>query len=134
MTRRNCRHENADHLMPGMTFEPWVSDDVAVIRSVAKCEQLRCLDCEAWLPLGPSDEHASEQVEIEIRAAEIAAVFQDTLKLFHCEGCESCGWTAYEWNDRNAPSIVHRHNEVARRGFYAGYLAREIFNHKEPTR
>ncbi len=38
------------------------------IRSVL-IDASRCLDCGAWLSLGNSDEHASEQVEIEIRAA-----------------------------------------------------------------
>lgn len=32
-----------------------------------------CLECGAWLPLGPSDEHASERIEIEIRLAELLA-------------------------------------------------------------
>jgi hypothetical protein len=74
-----CFHTNADHLMPGDTFEPWVSDDVAVIRSVARCEQYRCLDCEAWLSLGEANDegpHAAA-VAVEVRAAAHAAFYRD---------------------------------------------------------
>lgn len=37
-----CKHENADHLGPDDSrFSGW-----------ARVEQLRCIDCGAWLPLG----------------------------------------------------------------------------------
>jgi hypothetical protein len=65
-----CKHENADHLKPGEPFEPWFSDDTAVLRGFATCEQFRCLDCEAWLSLGPSNDELPE-VQIEIEAARI---------------------------------------------------------------
>jgi hypothetical protein len=66
-----CKHENADHLMPG---DRWASyrcrPDAHVdgCGQVAQCEQFRCLDCGAWLPLGPSNDEP-EQVRVEMRAA-----------------------------------------------------------------
>lgn len=69
----NCRHENADHLMPGelLVFSSWNSADHLVT-----VEQFRCLDCGAWLSLGPANDD-SEQVKVEIRAAELAALDRD---------------------------------------------------------
>jgi hypothetical protein len=65
---RKCKHENADHLMPGESFAPFVARPRPYV--LVTCEQFRCVDCGAWLPLGPSKDQG---VEHEIRAAEIAA-------------------------------------------------------------
>lgn len=46
-----CTHENADHLQPGEWFN---LDDVP--QHVVTCEQFRCIDCGAWLSLGPSND------------------------------------------------------------------------------
>lgn len=63
-----CKHENADHLFAGDRFDAYWTH----MRSIAKCEQLRCLDCGAWLSLGESNDSPPE-VRVEIQAAEIAA-------------------------------------------------------------
>ncbi len=60
---KQCKHENADHLKRGDLLEV----DGAVI-DVARCEQFRCVDCAAWLPLGQSND-APEEVRREIALA-----------------------------------------------------------------
>ena len=50
--RSECRHENADHLMPGHMVSAWFGCPIA--GHVPLVEQFRCLDCGAWLSLGPS--------------------------------------------------------------------------------
>jgi hypothetical protein len=76
-----------------------------------------CTGCGAWLPLGDSDEHASEQVEIEIRAAEIAGT---DLVL---DGDERIGYLdhAYDFG-LGAPINADQ---------WAGYLARSIITHED---
>jgi hypothetical protein len=74
-----------------------------------------CALCGAWLSLGPSrDDHPEE-----IRAAEIAAT--------GCLGerCEVCGWELHREGSRQAPSPTHNLDQ-----FHAGWLAREIVEHK----
>ena len=63
-----CKHENADHLRAG---EGWALMDGTAMPD-ALCEQFRCLDCGAWLSLGPSNDEP-EAVRIEMRAAEMLA-------------------------------------------------------------
>lgn len=67
---RACRHESADHLMPGDMFATW--NEPCSERHLVLAEQLRCLDCGTWLPLGPANESRVE-VQIEVRAAELTA-------------------------------------------------------------
>lgn len=78
MTRLNsdgrCRHENADHLMPGERFN-LVDDSVSRPLRYTECEQFRCLDCGAWLSLGEAND-ADPRVAVEIEAARIAAAFE----------------------------------------------------------
>ena len=47
----SCEHKNADHLMPGEWFN---RDEIPLY--VADVEQFRCIDCGAWLSLGPSND------------------------------------------------------------------------------
>jgi len=70
MSRKRCRHENADHLMLGELFTLDGDPNADVI--VTKCEQFRCVDCGAWLSLGPSNDEP-ESVRVEIRAARLHA-------------------------------------------------------------
>lgn len=63
-TRDTCRHDNADHLMPGECC----ADMDGAYMGVALVEQLRCLDCQAWLSLGKSNDEP-RQVRMEIRSA-----------------------------------------------------------------
>lgn len=48
---KQCKHENAEHMMPGDSSTPdWC------VQVYAEFEQLRCLDCREWLSLGPANE------------------------------------------------------------------------------
>ena len=60
-----CKHENADHLRAG---EGWALMDGTAMPD-ALCEQFRCLDCGAWLSMGPSDDEP-EAVKVEIVLAD----------------------------------------------------------------
>lgn len=84
----------------------------------------RCFGCSNQLPIGPSNDEP-ESVQVEIRAAELS-LGRDTLNV--CKGCEACGWFAHRESDTYAPGIICR-SERHRRGFCAGYLAREIAMH-----
>jgi hypothetical protein len=107
-----CRHDNADHLMPGQFT---MLESGALI--TAACEQLRCVDCGEMLSLGPANDAGCA---VEIRAAEIAADGERG----HCSDdtmewdCERCGWL--DWGVNNVP---------AGNRWHAGYLARVIAEH-----
>lgn len=45
-----CKHENADHMMPGEVLIRADGEDFHEVKS----EQLRCLDCAGFLSLGRS--------------------------------------------------------------------------------
>lgn len=67
---KRCKHENADHLMPGQVASVWGGplDGYA-----ATVEQFRCLDCGAWLSLGEANDtgpHAAS-VAVEPRSARL---------------------------------------------------------------
>lgn len=120
-----CKHENADHLMPGECF---VRNGFA---SYVLVEQFRCLDCHAYLSLGDSDEHASVAVEMEIRAAEIAADLDEADRL--CDWTMSndafIGLTAFE--ERRGWSIAESNMQHHSNAWLAGYLARCIATHED---
>ena len=117
-----CKHENADHLMPGEWWHPYGSWPAYQVL----CEQFRCLDCGAWLSLGDSDEHASEAVEIEIRAAELATR-RGFGSFANCgAGCERCGFVTHKHRSSDSPD-AHCNG----RQFHAGYLARCIVTHED---
>lgn len=68
-----CKHENADHLMPGDVFLPKPFGQSAPDPVVV--EQFRCLDCGAWLSLGRAKhkgKHAAT-IRVEIAAARLVA-------------------------------------------------------------
>lgn len=52
-----CSHEAADHLI------------------YAHCEQLRCIDCGAWLPLGPANDRGVPAVGMRLAALIAGAGF-----------------------------------------------------------
>lgn len=123
MSRARCRHENADHLMPGDRFamDDWGPCHV----DIARCEQLRCLDCGEWLSLGASND-AGEAVAIEQRAAEIAAGLQNGG--YQVSYLEQCGFNDTE------PKFCLRNGVAIDLGIdwssvHAGYLAGAICNH-----
>jgi hypothetical protein len=119
-----CKHENADHLMPG---DRWASyrcrPDAHVdgCGQVAQCEQFRCLDCGAWLSLGESNDEP-EQVRVEMRAAELAAEWGTVPPKCNDgafeEDCPRCGWEGWIM-EHATPSPA----------WHAGYLARCIAMH-----
>ncbi len=76
----------------------------------------QCLDCGAWLSLGPANDEPPE-VQIEIRAAEIAA---SDRPIGECDWLEWAGWVT----ERTEDSLT------TWRGL-AGYLARAIVHHDD---
>lgn len=66
MRERKCKHENAEHMMPGDASTPdWC------VQVYAEVEQFRCLDCGAYLSLGPA--RMTPEVAVELKAAQLAA-------------------------------------------------------------
>ncbi len=108
-----CKHENADHLMPGDLFDPWL-DGLSSVR--AQCEQLRCIDCGAWLSLGPANDD-DERVRIEISAARLIsgwACGDDTDDTFDDPLCEEafehwCGF-ARGWMSEACEQVTAIHD------------------------
>ena len=112
---KKCKHENADHLKPGEWFEPWGGGAEAVL-----CEQFRCLDCEEWLPLGPSND--TSETTLEVRAAELAAD-EDVSKFSQREWAGWCGESDYiQLPDSAIQQFDYEHDAEWR----AGYLAHDI--------
>ena len=75
---KRCKHENAEHMMPGDASTPdWC------VQIYAEVEQFRCIDCGAWLSLGPSNDD-SPLVQLEIRLAELLA---DNAQLWEPSRC-----------------------------------------------
>ena len=135
-----CKHENADHLMPGDSFVPDSGSGLNV--EIAACEQFRCIDCGAWLPLGPSNDEP-DAVKVEMRAAELAAHRHEMehrlSSRFKTTYGEIAGWRGEETIeslrvflpdggervDRGTPLNLDSPN------WRAGYLARYIVTHEE---
>jgi hypothetical protein len=112
-----CQHENAEHMMPGDTDTPDWS-----VQVYAQCEQFRCIDCGAWLSLGPSNDD-KPNVREEIRAAEIVAEHDNARGRLGVTGdmTEINGWCSH-----NTEAESHEAGEPA---YQAGYLARCIVEH-----
>lgn len=72
-----CKHENADHLMAGEWFEPWT---LCLANKQALAEQFRCLDCGAWLSLGPSKENNRSRIELWAAMLVAQTLFKFTLE------------------------------------------------------
>ena len=82
----------------------------------------RCLDCGAWLPLGPSrdDGPHAEQVAIEVRAAELSVQPAGTYVTSDAQS----GWVCHA-KDYDPPPWPHCPDA------WSGYLARCIATHDE---
>jgi hypothetical protein len=106
-----CKHENADHLMPG----DYYSNGKPFGTIVLTFEIFVCLDCNELLSLGPSNDD-SEAVRCEIRAAEIAA---SEGGLFGYRGMTVGEW--YGWEARSPKELSDY--------MVTGYLARAIAEH-----
>lgn len=73
-----CKHENADHLMAGDRIRikgSWVG------YRKARCEQLRCIDCGAWLSLGK----AGKADRTEVAAARLVSSWYRQYNVRSCE-------------------------------------------------
>lgn len=111
-----CKHERrAQHNEPCSVRGPRV-----LVKS------LRCLDCSAWLSLGPArdDGEHKQRVAMELRAAQLA----NTPKGAYVRNGEAAGWDAHVTGDDvpwdGSEESCHWH---------AGYLARAIATHTEET-
>ena len=132
-----CRHESVTGFVRWWTkieTHPLAPRDVPIfvlltLRSVGSSthdvDAIRCNHCNAWLPLGPSNDEP-EAVRVEMRAAEIAAN-GEPIWTEHATGSEvreGCGWNARAcgfadtWCSGNPDAL-------------AGYLARCIATHTE---
>ena len=120
-----CKHENADHLMPGEMYERWHHGDKGPTLYAALVEQFRCCDCCAWLSLGPSNDSPPE-VRAEIRAAEIATTLDESWlsTSIDMSEVEHGGWRA---------AVLRRVIFGSGPSFDAGFLARVIHDHEEPS-
>jgi hypothetical protein len=85
---KRCKHENAEHLMPG---ECVATMDGIVFVDPAQCEQFRCLDCRAWLSLGPANDEP-DAVRVEILGARFAVDYDRPSKAGPCpfDECDLC--------------------------------------------
>jgi hypothetical protein len=113
----NCKHENADHLMPG----DWWTCGQRRAPSMVVAEQFRCIDCGCYLSLGPANDDGTA---IEIRAAEIAAGLIEG-------GCEmsmleTCGFNDESPKLRGGGVVL-----LDTFGQRAGSLAHAIVSHEE---
>lgn len=70
-----CKHENADHLNPGEWFTPSSDAPPRIDAVIAIVEQFRCVDCGAWLSLGPARD--TGYTRVEIAAARLIAGYED---------------------------------------------------------
>lgn len=109
-----CRHPNVAHgIWANGTWDEWIGG----ANSIAS-ERERCLDCGAWLPLGPSNDEPAE-VRVEMRAAELAArpISEASIR-------DRQGWLVF----------VHNTQPGADDYSPAGYLAAAIATHDEEQR
>ncbi len=94
-----CRHDTA--LFYRWLRGVWVAFAAAPRAVAFDCARMTCVSCGEWLSLGPSDDESPE-VQVEIRAAEIAAGNNrhalSTRFDFH--GTEWEGWRGREINPR----------------------------------
>ena len=96
---KRCKHDNVDHLFPGDAS----SRGFRLAPFIADVEQLRCLDCFAWLGLN-EPASMSPEVDLEIDALEhwlpFAPYFDD-----HCDcTCDGC-------QKRHLANVIFEHRE-----------------------
>lgn len=125
---RRCRHSARSRLVwrtGGGDTETWF--DAA---SWEGTDAIVCNDCGAWLPLGPSSDD-DERVQVEIRAAEIAADFLKVKPrslegasrfLRDLDGDELSGWIIAQYDSDKQPGTAAE---------WSGWLARAIATHEE---
>ncbi len=98
---------------------------------IHSCWERRCLDCGAWLSLGPSNDGGEhrEAIAIEVRAAEIAAKWRESAPgrewadfVLADGGAEHAGWIGHAFDSHKMPE---------QNGEWAGWLARQIANHDD---
>lgn len=126
---RACRHSRVDGLAWSKAYPRWYARFKAR-RKDTLAEALVCIDCGAWLSLGPSNDTPAAMVELE--AARLVALYQAGKRIPHngsrgrgtFTGCAGCGWNAQH---RTMPFLDGKPNTDA------GYLARHIATHEETT-
>lgn len=120
---KQCKHEN-QHI------QSWLVDGAPwrVNRTVRLC-----LDCNAWLPLGPARD--TPQTAVELRAAEIAAQVRDAGEFDSARGTfgEAVGWHVSETFGDDGHPLIRYGADVAAYGGEAGYLANVIYEHDDAT-
>ncbi len=116
-----CREHNA----------PWHPTIVVINGIHSVMLQLRCTECSEWLALGQSNDD-SDAVRVEIRAAELAVFADENPKRFGREHSTVIsnvgrGWWVHQMDLVAADEVTHHPDGLA------GYLARAIVTHSEPT-
>ena len=62
-----CKHKNAGTVSIGRT---WIAEGPGKEGRAADVRRGICLDCQAWLPLGPAND--APETALEVRAAKLA--------------------------------------------------------------
>jgi hypothetical protein len=124
MTRRAvsraCGHRNTRIGMWRAGAQDWLDNTWCLIE-----DRIVCQDCGAWLSLGESND-APDEVQVEMRAAEIAAGLADG-------GCEVSSLEAHGFNDTvptlrgGYPVLINTSQQQA------GHLAACIADHDRIT-
>ena len=117
-----CKHENADHLMPGQWRYVLGVDGEHLPFEIVTVEQFRCLDCGEWLSLGPSNDSPPE-VAIEIRATTLAEVYCGDVADF-----TQTEWAGWNLDEQHSAGEF----DLSSPDWQAGYLAFFIDMHHEP--
>lgn len=121
-----CRHDNVEARAWSITSRRWY-DRFPSCRYADLEDALVCLDCGAWLSLGPANDEP-EAVQIEIRAAELAAEWDPDGEW---TGIESLGMVSEgehtELLERDIAARVRPASDLF--AYLSGYLARCIAEH-----
>ena len=131
-----CRHKARMHHLWGEYEQQW-GEAPHIPQSMS--EATSCADCGETLPLGTAND-ASPEVQVEIRAAELAAVFARGVGIGghrpeHCTGEHCWHWFESDWSDDADSCCYCGHDGIVLPGVenecHAGYLARCIADHEE---
>jgi hypothetical protein len=99
---------------------------------MAEASSWTCRDCGATLPLGPAND--TPEVMVEVRAAAIAADWDNYMSCHRWHGLESLGATSPEADHGamlEADVLLGRSPGRDLVDYYVGHLARCIQDHKE---
>src|SRR5688572_26286167 len=91
MAKWKCKHENADHLKPGEVYAPY-GRMLGFTRVTV--EQFRCIDCGAWLSLGPANDrppHVQHEIALASALADAHCTWRPSDMDEWVEGFIICG-------------------------------------------